>query len=81
MYSQEVLLALTEKGMKREDAYRVVQKNAMDVWQSKKNFREILSSDPEVTALLSARELDEAFDSSKSLRYVDYIFDRVGLGG
>ena len=81
VFSQPVMLALTTKGMKREDAYRVVQKDAMDVWQSKKNFREILNGDPEVTALLSARDLDEAFDATKSLRHVDYIFNRVGLGG
>lgn len=81
VFSQPVMLALTTKGMKREDAYRIVQKNAMDVWESKKNFRELLNGDPEVTALLSVKDLDEAFDATKSLRFVDYIFNRVGLGG
>jgi adenylosuccinate lyase len=80
VFSQPVLLALTKKGMKREDAYRIVQKNAMDVWQSKKNFREVLEADPEVKSVLSNGELTEAFDPSKSLQHVDYIFERVGLG-
>jgi len=80
VFSQPVLLALTKKGMKREDAYRVVQKNAMDVWQSKKNFREVLEADAEVKSVLSNGELGEAFDPAKSLKHVDYIFERVGLG-
>jgi adenylosuccinate lyase len=80
VFSQPVLLALTKKGMKREDAYRIVQKNAMDVWESKKNFREVLEADTEVKSVLSNGELGEAFDPAKSLQYVDYIFERVGLG-
>jgi adenylosuccinate lyase len=52
----------------------------MDVWQSKKNFKEVLEGDAEVTAVLSNDDLDNAFDPTKSLRYVDYIFERVGLG-
>ena len=80
VFSQPVLLALTKKGMKREDAYRVVQKNAMDVWQSQKNFREVLEADAEVKSVLSNGELGDAFDPSKSLEHVDYIFQRVGLG-
>ena len=79
LYSQPVLLALAKKGMKREDAYRIVQKYAMEVWQSKKSFKEILASDTEVSALISAAELDEAFDPKKNLQHVDYIFKRVGL--
>lgn len=79
LYSQPVLLALTKKGMKREDAYRIVQKHAMDVWQSKKNFKEVLKTDPEIAALLNIADLDDAFDPKKSLSNVDYIFKRVGL--
>lgn len=79
LYSQPVLLALTRKGMKREDAYRIVQRSAMDVWRSKKNFKEMLAADPEVAAVLTAADLDEAFDPSKSLQNVDHIFRRVGL--
>jgi adenylosuccinate lyase len=79
LYSQPVLLALTRKGMKREDAYRIVQRSAMDVWRSKKNFKEMLAADPEVAAVLTPADLDEAFDPAKSLQNVDYIFRRVGL--
>lgn len=79
LYSQPVLLALTKKGMKREDAYRIVQQHAMDVWKSKMNFKDVLASDAEVSAVLDAADLDEAFDPKKSLQHIDYIFSRVGL--
>lgn len=79
VFSQPVLLALTKKGMKREDAYKLVQKNAMQVWESKKDFKKILQEDPEVSKILVDHELDSAFDISKSLKNVDYIFQRVGL--
>jgi len=79
LYSQPVLLVLAKKGMNREDAYRIVQKHAMDVWRSKKNFKEVLSSDPEISAMLTDGDLDEAFNPAKSLSNVDYIFKRVGL--
>jgi adenylosuccinate lyase len=79
LYSQPVLLALAKKGMKREDAYKIVQRNAMDVWQTKKNFKELLKSNPEISSVLNNAELDEAFDPTKSLTNVDYIFKRVGL--
>ena len=79
IYSQSVLLALTKKGMRREDAYAAVQKHAMDVWESKKDFRDVLESDGAVAAYLQSDDLDEIFDVKKSLKHVDYIFERVGL--
>jgi adenylosuccinate lyase len=79
LYSQPVLLALTKKGMKREDAYRIVQQHAMNVWQNKKSFKETLREDPEVSAVLTEADLDSAFDPEKNLTHVDYIFKRVGL--
>ena len=79
LYSQPVLLALTKKGMKREDAYKIVQRNAMEVWKSKKNFKEMLKADAEVSTVLNDADLDEAFDPKKSLNNVDHIFKRVGL--
>ena len=79
IFSQSVLLALTKKGMKREDAYAAVQKEAMTVWQSKTNFKEVLLANAGVMAVLSPKELDEIFDLSKSIRNVDYIFHQVGL--
>jgi adenylosuccinate lyase len=79
IFSQSVLLALTRKGMKREDAYRIVQSAAMDVWQSGKDFKELLRSNAEVASVLSGTDLDELFDLRKSTRHVDFVFDRVGL--
>ncbi|MBA4312230.1 MAG: adenylosuccinate lyase [Chlorobiaceae bacterium] len=79
VFSQSVLLALTKKGMKRENAYAAVQKSAMDVWQNKKNFKDVLKSDKSITNYLSNSELDELFDLKKSIRNVDYIFKQVGL--
>lgn len=79
IFSQEVLLALTKKGMKREDAYSLVQKYAMEVWQSKRNFKEVLKSDSNIMKYLNEKELDELFDLKKSIRNVDYIFNRIGL--
>jgi adenylosuccinate lyase len=79
VFSQPVMLALTKKGMKREDAYKIVQRNAMEVWKSKMNFRDVLKTDPDVASVLSDAELGEAFDPTKGLQHVDYIFSRVGL--
>ena len=79
IFSQSVLLALTNGGMRREDAYRIVQTTAMDVWQSGKSFKDELKSNKDVTTKLKDGELDSLFDLDKSIRHVDYIFDRVGL--
>jgi adenylosuccinate lyase len=79
IFSQSVLLALTNKGMKREDAYQLVQSCAMDVWQTGKSFRDILKSKAELTKNLNSDELDSLFDLNKSIKNVDYIFERVGL--
>jgi adenylosuccinate lyase len=65
--------------MKREDAYRIVQNAAMEVWQSGKDFRGILSGIPEVTRLLPNGEMDDIFGLEKSMNNVDYVFKRVGL--
>jgi adenylosuccinate lyase len=80
IFSQAVLLALTNKGMKREDAYRLVQTAAMEVWRSGKDFRATLEAVPEVSGLLSAGELVGIFDLDRSIRNVDDIFQRAGLG-
>lgn len=79
IFSQSVLLALTRKGMRREDAYRIVQGAAMEVWQSGRNFRDVLTGVQEVANALSDAELGELFNLEKSIRNVDYIFSRVGL--
>ncbi|VAX29535.1 Adenylosuccinate lyase @ SAICAR lyase, partial [hydrothermal vent metagenome] len=75
--SQRVMLALTEKGLSREEAYALVQRNAMKSWQEERNFQTLLKQDPDVTKHLSAEELDTLFDLSYYLRNVDYIFKRV----
>ena len=79
IFSQSVLLALTKHGMKREDAYKAVQTTAMEVWRSGREFKQLLRELPEIKAALNDRELDELFDLQKSIRNVDYIFQRVGL--
>jgi len=77
--SQSVLLALTNKGMKREDAYRIVQRNAMKTWENGTPFRDMLGTDAEVTGILNDDELNSLFDLKRSIRHVDTIFKRVGL--
>ena len=63
--------------MSRENAYRLVQTHAMTAWQNETNFREAISGDPEIKALLSPDKLAEAFDYHRQLRTVDAIFNRV----
>ncbi|WP_375249535.1 adenylosuccinate lyase [Sphingomonas sp.] len=79
VHSQRVLLALTQAGVSREDAYRLVQRNAMKVWESdgQLSLQELLKADPEVTAALSAAEIDDKFDLGYHFKHVDTIFDRV----
>jgi adenylosuccinate lyase len=77
IHSQRVLLALTQKGVSREDAYRLVQRNAMKVWEEGKDFREELLADAEVRAALSEAEIDEKFDLGYHTKHVDTIFERV----
>lgn len=79
IFSQDVLLALTKKGMKREDAYKIVQEQAMKVWKEEKDFKTLLSGSEELMKILSKKELDELFDPKRSLRHVDYIFEQVGI--
>jgi adenylosuccinate lyase len=80
VHSQRVLLALTQKGMSREDSYAAVQRNAMPVWRGEGNFLELLKKDKDVSALLSAAELESLFDLGYHTKHVDTIFRRV-FGG
>ena len=77
VHSQRVLLALTQKGCAREDAYRLVQRNAMRVWRGEGDFLTFLTEDAEVRKYLSAEELAAHFDLAHHFRHVDTIFDRV----
>ena len=77
VHSQRVLLALTQKGVAREDAYQLVQRNAMKVWRGEGDFLAFLKADPDVRAALSEAEIEENFDLGYHLAHVDTIFDRV----
>ena len=77
VHSQRVLLALTQAGVSREDAYRLVQKSAMTVWQEGADFLSLLKADPEVGAALGDDELDGLFDLSHHTKNVDLLFQRV----
>ena len=77
IHSQRVLLALTQKGVSREDAYRLVQRNAMKVWEEGRDFREELLADADVRAAMSETEIDEKFDLGYHTKHVDTIFQRV----
>ena len=75
--SQRVLLALTQAGMSREEAYEAVQRNAMEAWDGKGSFLNLLKADPKVTNLLAPHALEGLFDDAHHLRHVDTIFKRV----
>ena len=75
--SQRVLLALTQAGVSREDSYRLVQRNAMKVWETGADFKTELLADREVTAVLSPAEIEDKFDLAYHTRHVDTIFARV----
>jgi adenylosuccinate lyase len=77
VHSQRVLLALTQKGASREEAYRLVQRNAMPVWRGEGDFQTLLKNDPDVTKYLSEADIAEKFDLGYHLKHVDTIFRRV----
>jgi adenylosuccinate lyase len=77
IHSQRVLIALTQKGASREDAYKLVQRNAMPVWRGEGDFQKLLKKDPEVKKYLSDTEISEQFDLGYHLKHVDTIFKRV----
>lgn len=79
IFSQRVMLALINKGLSRQKAYELVQRNAMKAWKGDKNFLNLLKADPEVTATLPSEELEPLFDYQYYLRYIDEIFKRLGL--
>jgi adenylosuccinate lyase len=75
--SQRVLLALTQAGVSREEAYTLVQRNAMKAWQSGASFRELLKADPDVTRHLGRERIEAQFDDAHHVKHVDTIFGRV----
>ena len=79
IFSQRVMLALIDKGLSRQKAYELVQRNAMKAWQGDKSFLNLLKADPEVTVTIPPEELEPLFDHQYYLRYIDEIFKRLGL--
>ena len=79
IFSQRVLLALIDRGVKRQKAYEMVQRNAMNAWEQKKSLLSLLEKDKQVTAHLSPKELKSLFDYQYYLKHVDGIFKRLGL--
>jgi adenylosuccinate lyase len=77
IHSQRILLALTQKGMSREDSYSAVQRNAMPVWRGEDNFLDLLKADKEVSAVMKPAELEALFDLGYHTKHVDTIFNRV----
>jgi adenylosuccinate lyase len=75
VFSQSVLLALVSAGLTRDEAYRIVQRDARTAWSERRHFRQILKADPDVT--LTDAQLDEAFDLTRTLRHVDRFADAV----
>lgn len=79
-FSQRVMLELTRKGLSREDAYRLVQRNAMKVWQEGGQLQKVLKEDPEIMAHLSGAEVDGLFEMDYHLKHIDWIFKQVFEG-
>ncbi len=79
VFSQRVMLALIDKGLSRQKAYELVQRNAMKSWKGNKDFLNLLKADPEVVETLPQPELESLFDYQYYLRHVDEIFERLGL--
>jgi adenylosuccinate lyase len=77
VHSQRVLIALTQAGVPREDAYRLVQRSAMKVWAGEGDFLTLLKADPEVRGKLSDAEIETNFDLGYHFKHVDTIFQRV----
>ena len=77
IFSQSVLLALVEKGISREEAYSLVQKNAMQSWTKGKDFLTLLKKDKKVSSLLTKKEIEKIFNLKAQFKNVDIIFKRI----
>ena len=77
IFSQQILIKLAEKGLERQDAYVMVQRNAMKVWAEGQEFKDLIMADGDIRKVLNAEEIEEVFNLSYHLKYVDEIFDRV----
>ena len=81
IFSGQLLIALTQKDVSRETAYEWTQRNAMRVWDDGKDFRTLVSADPDISARLTAAEIDQVFSLDRYLKNVDVVFRRVFGGG
>jgi len=81
VFSQRVLIALIDKGLSRQTAYKLVQHNAMKAWKERTSFLELLKADSEIKAHLSNKELESLFDYNYFMRHADIVFSRLGLTG
>jgi adenylosuccinate lyase len=77
VFSQRVLLALVESGLARDDAYRLVQRNALRAWDEERDFRALVEADPEIAAHLRSEAIADAFDLADAVRHVDALFERL----
>jgi adenylosuccinate lyase len=78
-FSQRLMLALVEKGLRREEAYELAQRNAMTAWEEKTDYRKLISADQEISEYLTEAELDQIFNWQAYLKNIDQIFQRTGL--
>ncbi|MBN1689648.1 MAG: adenylosuccinate lyase [Dehalococcoidia bacterium] len=79
VFSQNVMLALVSKGLSRQDAYELTQRNAMQAWRTRTPFLKLLKADPDVSSRLNAKELSDLFDYRRFLKHIDTVFERLGL--
>ncbi|PRX31818.1 adenylosuccinate lyase [Orenia metallireducens] len=79
IFSQKVMLSLVDKGLLRDDAYAIVQRNALEAWNSEKTFKELLLADSELTEHMKEEEVEQIFDYSYHLKNIDVIYQRLGL--
>lgn len=79
VFSQVLLLKLTEAGVSREDAYQYVQRNAMECWKTKQNLLEIVSKDPDIRQVLSTDDIAEVFSYDRYKKHTDYVMCRAGI--
>ena len=77
VFSQKALLSLVNKGISREDAYAIIQQNALDAFQNNGDFKQNLRNDPEVTKLLTLDEIENIFDKQAFLKNINTIYDRI----
>jgi adenylosuccinate lyase len=77
IFSQQILMRLAEKGVERQNAYVMVQRNAMKVWETGQNFKDLITDDEEIGEYLTREEIEEIFNVDYHLKYVDDIFERV----